>query len=181
VATGFVLWFTGLSGSGKTTLARLSAQAVVERGLHAELLDADAVRAEHWPELGFTRADRGLNVRRLGFVASLVERCGACAVVSAISPYREDRAKIRLSVQHFVEVYVCCPLETLIARDRKGLYQRALAGELRHFTGISDPYEPPETPELELHTQLESVEDSLTRIVEYLEGARLIRREGSAR
>jgi sulfate adenylyltransferase len=172
--TGFVLWFTGLSGSGKTTLSLLVASELAARGVHAERLDGDEIRQHFSRNLGFSREDRDENVRRLGFVAGIVERCGACAIVSAISPYRAGRDGVRRSVARFVEVFTECPLSVLTERDPKGLYKRAAAGELHHLTGVDDPYEIPEAPDVHLRTDEESAVASAKKILVFLEHAGLV-------
>lgn len=166
---GFVLWFTGLSGSGKSTLSSLVATEVEARGLHAERLDGDEIRAHLSRGLGFSREDRDENIRRVGFVAKLVSRSGACAIAATISPYRSVRDEVRRTVETFVEVYTECPIEVLAERDPKGLYKRALAGELKNFTGVSDPYEPPLAPEIHVLTDRETPAESLAKIVARLE------------
>jgi adenylyl-sulfate kinase len=166
---GFVVWFTGLSGAGKSTLAGMLASEVARRGVHTELLDGDEVRTHLSKGLGFSREDRDTNIRRIGFVAKLVSRCGACAIAAAISPYRAAREEQRAQIEHFVEVYCQCAFPVLVERDPKGLYKRALAGEIKSFTGIDDPYEPPSSPEVVAHTDTESKEQSLARIVAKLE------------
>jgi len=157
--TGLVLWFTGLSGSGKSTLAARVAERLAEEGIHVEALDGDEVRKYLSYGLGFSREDRDQNVRRIGFVARLAARSGACAITAAISPYRAIREEIRALTPGFVEVYTECPLEVLAARDPKGLYKKALAGEIKNFTGVDDPYEPPAAPEVHLRTDLQSPEE----------------------
>lgn len=168
---GFVVWFTGLSGAGKSTLARALAPAL-EAEWPVEILDGDEVRAHLSRGLGFSREDRDTNVRRIGFVARLLARHGVVAVTAAISPYRAVRDEVRAAAAAdgvpFVEVHAAAPLAAVAARDPKGLYRRALAGELPHFTGVSDPYEPPEAPEVVARTDLESVEESSRRILEHL-------------
>ena len=163
------MWFTGLSGSGKSTLATLVAEEVTRRGVHVETLDGDEIRRQLSKELGFSREDREENVRRIGFVAKLLARSGACAIAAAISPYRDVRDEIRRSVDRFCEVYCDCPLDVLTKRDPKGLYKRALAGEIPNFTGIDDPYEAPLAPEVHLHTDRETPAQSARRIVECLD------------
>jgi adenylyl-sulfate kinase len=175
VAPGFVLWFTGMSGSGKSTLATKVADELRRRGIHVEMLDGDEIRKQLSKGLGFSREDRDENIRRIGFVAKLVARSGACAIAAAISPYRGVRDEVRRSVDRFCEVYVECPIEVLTARDPKGLYKRALAGELKNFTGIDDPYEPPLDAEVHLHTDRETPEESFRKIIERLEELRFIR------
>jgi adenylylsulfate kinase len=166
---GFTLWFTGLSGSGKTTLARLVEQHLRQRGLRVEVLDGDVVRTHLSKGLGFSKEDRDTNIRRIGFVCKLLSRNGVVAIAAAISPYRDVRTEVRHEIGRFVEVYVQCPLEVCAARDTKGLYQRALAGDIPNFTGISDPYEPPLTPEITVHTDREAPEESTRRIITWLE------------
>lgn len=166
---GFVLWFTGLSGAGKSTLSALIADALRARGVHVEVLDGDEVRTHLSKGLGFSKEDRDTNIRRIGFVAKLLARAGACAITAAISPYRAIRDEQRAQIPRFVEVYCCAPVEALAARDPKGLYKRALAGEIPHFTGIDDPYEPPDAPEVTLFTDRESKEESLAKILAKLE------------
>ncbi|MEZ4294720.1 MAG: adenylyl-sulfate kinase [Polyangiaceae bacterium] len=171
---GFVVWFTGLSGAGKSTLSALLAEELRRRGVHTELLDGDEVRTHLSRGLGFSKEDRDTNVRRIGFVAKLLARAGACAITAAISPYREVREEQRAQIPHFVEVYCECPLDALSARDPKGLYKRALAGEIPHFTGIDDPYEPPLSPEIHLRTDSEPPAESLAKILAKLESLSLI-------
>jgi adenylyl-sulfate kinase len=173
---GFVLWFTGLSGSGKTTLARRVSAELARRGVHAEELDGDEVRQHLSRGLGFSRDARDENVRRIGFVAGVVERCGACAVVSTISPYAVMRDEIKRKLGTFVLVFTDCSMPVLVSRDPKGLYKRALSGELAQFTGVSDPYEVPAEADLHLHTDTETVDESLARTVAYLEQRSLIPR-----
>jgi adenylyl-sulfate kinase len=167
--TGFVLWLTGLSGAGKSTVAAKLAPALAERGHRVELLDGDEVRTHLGQGLGFSRADRDTNIARIGYVAAKLARHGVAVLVAAISPYRQARDQVRASVDRFVEVHVAAPVATCAERDPKGLYARALAGELAHFTGVSDPYEPPVAPELVLHTEAESVDDSVHQVLTWLE------------
>lgn len=166
---GFVVWFTGLPSSGKSTLAGLLAQELPSRGLPVEILDGDEVRQRLTKGLGFSKEDRDDNIRRIAFVAKLLSRNNVCAITAAISPYRSVRDEARRDIGRFVEVYVKCPVETCIARDVKGLYRRALAGEISNFTGISDPYEEPLDPEVVVETDRESTEASLRRIVKRLD------------
>jgi adenylyl-sulfate kinase len=167
--SGFVLWFTGLSGARNSTLSRLVATEIERRGVHVEVLDGDEVRETLSKGLGFSKEDRVTNIRRIGFVAKVAARCGACAIVAAISPYREIRREIRAASNRFCEVFCDCAIEVLAERDPKGLYRRALAGEIRRFTGVNDPYEPPLDPGLHLRTDCEKPEQSLRRILEKLE------------
>ena len=166
---GFALWFTGLSGSGKTTLARRMEAILQERNMKVEVLDGDIVRQNLSKGLGFSKEDRDTNIKRIGFVCKLLARNGVVAIGSAISPYREIRALVRQEIGDFVEVYVQCPLDVLIERDVKGLYKKALSGEIKNFTGISDPYEEPLKPEIVVNTSVESPEESARKIATKLE------------
>ncbi len=172
---GFTLWFTGLSGAGKSTLSQAIAEELRARGHRVERLDGDEVRQRLSRGLGFSKADRDENVRRIGFVARLLSRSGAVAIAAAISPYRAVRDEIRREHEApFVEVFVDCPLDTLVSRDPKGLYARALRGEIANFSGLSDPYEPPVAPDIVVHTDRESVEASRDVILRWLEARQLI-------
>lgn len=175
MSDGFVLWFTGLSGSGKSTLAAKVSAELLHRGIHVETLDGDEIRKHLSKGLGFSRQDRDENIRRIGFVAKVVERCGACAIAAAISPYRAVRDEVRRSVNRFVEIYTDCPIDVLSTRDPKGLYKRAIAGEIPNFTGLTDPYEAPLAPEVHLHTDRETPEESLEKILRRLVDLRIIR------
>jgi len=166
---GFTLWFTGLSGSGKTTLAKAVEAELKARGLKVERLDGDIVRQSLTRDLGFSKEDRDKNIERVTFVAKLLTRNGVITICSFISPYRERRQKSREEIGEFIEVYCQAPLEVLIERDVKGLYKKALAGEIENFTGISDPYEPPENPEIVVNTAEETVEESTRKIIRWLE------------
>jgi adenylyl-sulfate kinase len=168
VEEGFTVWFTGLSGAGKSTLARLLAQRLREMERRVELLDGDEVRQNLSSGLGFTKEDRDANIRRIAYVARLLSRNGVVAITAAISPYRAIRDEARASIRNFVEVYVDCPLEVCEQRDVKGLYARARAGEIQHFTGISDPYEPPLDPEVWLHTDRENPDQDVEIIISKL-------------
>ncbi|AWN22590.1 adenylyl-sulfate kinase [Deinococcus irradiatisoli] len=161
---GRVLWLTGLSGAGKSTLASALYQELLAAGVKAELLDGDAVRENLSKGLGFSRADRDTNVRRIGFVAGLLARHGVTVLVSAISPYAETRREVLSQLPGAAEVFVDAPLETVTERDVKGLYLKAIAGEIAHFTGVSDPYEAPTQPALHLRTDLLSVEECLEQL-----------------
>ena len=141
--SGLTIWFTGLSGAGKSTIGQRIATELRARGLRVEVLDGDEVRQTLSAGLGFSKEDRDINIRRIGFVAELLTRNGVVAITAAISPYKDTRAEVRRRVGRFVEVYVRCSIDVLSERDVKGLYKRALAGEIDHFTGISDPYEAP--------------------------------------
>jgi adenylyl-sulfate kinase len=171
---GFTLWLTGLSGSGKSTIAGIIAERLRAHNAKVELLDGDLVRETLSKGLGFSKADRDENVRRIGFVCGLLSRNGVIVIVAAIAPYRTVRDEIRSRIPNFVEVYMDCPLEILIARDAKGLYKRALRGEIADFTGVSAPYEAPLTPELVLNSSQESPECSASRVWTLLQSLDLI-------
>jgi len=175
--SGFVVWMTGLSGSGKTTLGLLLEDALRARGLRVERLDGDTVRQGLSRDLGFSKADRDRNIERVGFVAKLLSRNGVAVICCFISPYRAARDQVRAQVTHFVEVYCDAPLDVCAARDVKGLYAKAFAGEIPDFTGVSDPYEPPLAPEVTLHTAVETPQESLGRLLEALAQRGLIERE----
>lgn len=166
---GFVLWLTGLSGAGKSTIAELLETELRGRGHRVELLDGDDVRTHLSKGLGFSREDRDTNVKRIAYVAQLLARNGVIAITAAISPYREARAWARRSTRHFVEVYVKCPLEVCAERDVKGLYAKAFTGEIQNFTGVSDPYEEPERPDITVDTSMQSPEESMRDILMQLE------------
>lgn len=166
---GFTLWFTGLSGSGKSTLAEFITPVLQERGVNVEVLDGDVVRTNLSKGLGFSKEDRDTNIRRIGFVANLLARNGACAITAAISPYQAIRDECReASDAAFIEVYVEAPLEVVEERDTKGLYKKARAGEIKNFTGIDDPYEAPTNAEITVHTGSEDIETSANKILDYL-------------
>ena len=167
---GFTLWFTGLPGAGKSTLARAVCEQLLSRGRRVELLDGDEVRATLSKDLGFSKEDRDAHVSRIGYVARLLSRNGVAVVVAAIAPYRKVRQQIRDGqARPFFEVYLECPLDELVRRDKKGLYVKALQGDVANFTGISDPYEPPLTPDLHIRTDLESAEQSTAAVIGWLE------------
>ena len=168
---GTVVWLTGLSGAGKTTLANIVAGEFRRRQLSVEVLDGGVIRRNLSKGLGFSRQDRDTNIRRIGFFSNLLSRNGVNVVVAAISPYRAIRDEVRAAQECgvFVEVHVDCPLEVLIKRDATGLYQKALSGEIPNMTGVSDPYEPPEQPEVVVRTYNESPDESARRIVNWLE------------
>ncbi len=166
---GFTLWFTGLPCSGKSTLARRIEEILLERGMSVEVLDGDEVREHLCKGLGFSKQDRDTNIRRIGYVAKLLARNGAVAITAAISPYREIREEVRSWHDRFVEVYVKAPVDVLKERDVKGMYKKALAGEMKHFTGVDDPYEPPKNPEVVVETDKETVDESVNKIVRTLE------------
>jgi adenylylsulfate kinase len=167
--SGAVIWFTGLSGAGKTTIVKALEPVLLEAGHKVQILDGDAVRETLSKGLGFSREDRDTNIRRIGFVANLLAKHGVVTLVSAISPYRETRREVLNQADKSLEVFVDAPLETVSNRDVKGLYKKALAGEIQHFTGVSDPYEAPENPELHLRTDLENLEQSVDRVLEKLD------------
>jgi adenylylsulfate kinase len=166
---GFTLWFTGLPCSGKSTLAEILAKDLEQRGRGVEILDGDVVRTNLTKGLTFSKEDRDENIRRIGFVCGLLSKHGAIAISAAISPYRAVRDEVRSKIENFVEVFVDTPLELCIQRDVKGMYKKAIAGEMKNFTGISDPYEPPLHPELVIETQNEGPEQSAARILEKIE------------
>jgi ATP sulfurylase/adenylyl-sulfate kinase len=166
---GFVVWFTGLSGAGKSTIANGLKPVLERRGRHVELLDGDEVRTHLSKGLGFSKVDRDTNIRRIGYVAKLVSRSGGVAITAAISPYREVRDEVRSQTPGFVEVYVRCPIDTLVGRDTKGLYEKAIAGEIANFTGVNDPYEEPLHPEVVCDTSREVLEESLSKVIDALE------------
>ncbi len=166
---GVTLWFTGLSGAGKTTIARAVERELKARGRNVEVLDGDVVRQNLSKGLGFSKEDRDTNIRRIGFVAGLLSRNGVIAITAAISPYRSVRDEVRAMTKNFMEVYVSAPLSICEDRDVKGLYARARAGEIKHFTGIDDPYEEPLDPDLICHTDSETIEESVAKVMAELE------------
>ncbi|MEM7734666.1 MAG: adenylyl-sulfate kinase [Deinococcota bacterium] len=166
---GVTLWFTGLSGAGKTTISQAVADEIQARGRNVEILDGDIVRQNLSKGLGFSKEDRDTNVRRIGFVANLLSRNGVVAITAAISPYAAIRDEIRGQATHFIEVYVKAPLEVCESRDVKGLYAKARAGEIKGFTGIDDPYEAPENPEVVCETDQENVAESVAKVMAVLE------------
>jgi adenylyl-sulfate kinase len=169
VNTGFTIWFTGLSGAGKSTLAEVIEQRLKAQGRNVEMLDGDIVRTHLSKGLGFSRDDRDTNIKRIAFVCNLLTRNGVASIAAAISPYREAREWARKEIGNFVEVYVKCPLEVCRQRDVKGLYKLVDEGKIKGFTGVDDPYEEPEHPELVIETDKETVEESVTRILALLE------------
>ena len=176
---GFTLWFTGLSGAGKTTLAdRVYDELKGRRVLKVEKLDGDVVRTNLSKGLGFSKEDRDTNIRRIGFVCDLLSRNDVIAIASAISPYRavRDENRALIGSDRFVEVYVEATLDTLVQRDVKGLYKKALAGEIKEFTGVSDPYEAPLHPEVHVNSSTETIDESFDAIIGYLEARGLIER-----
>jgi len=175
---GFTLWLTGLSGAGKTTLARQILNELRNQGLLVEILDGDEVRANLSKGLGFSKEDRDTNIRRIGYVSRLLSRNGVAVITAAISPYRDIRNEVRQSIEddgsQFIEVYVKCPIDVLAKRDVKGLYKKALAGEIDSFTGVSDPYQEPVDPEIVVETDRESIEQSVDTIISELNRRRLL-------
>ena len=168
---GFTVWLTGLSGAGKSTIAERLAPELAARGCSVEVLDGDEVRTHLSKGLGFSREDRDTNIARISFVASLLVRHGAAVITAAISPYAQARseARDRIGKPQFVEVYVRCSLDELVRRDVKGLYKKAISGEVKHFTGVSDPYEAPEHPDVVVDSESEAVEESVTKVLAELE------------
>jgi adenylyl-sulfate kinase len=174
-APGFTLWFTGLSGAGKSTLAESIRDEMRARGRRVEILDGDDIRTNLSKGLGFSKEDRDTNIRRIGYVARLLSRNGVVTITAAISPYREVRDEVRGAHEApFVEAFVECSIDELVRRDRKGLYAKALRGEIQHFTGVSDPYEPPVSPDIHLHSDRETVGESRAKILTWLESRGLI-------
>ena len=172
---GFTLWFTGLSGAGKTTISKIVEDQLRERGSRVEILDGDVVRENLSKGLGFSKEDRDINIRRIAFVADLLSRNGVPVITAAISPYRELRDEARETMgDRFIEVFVKASVEVCAERDVKGLYEKAFRGEIKEFTGVSDPYEPPLNPEIILDTENESAEESAHSILALLEDRQLI-------
>lgn len=169
VEKGCTLWFTGLSGTGKSTLSKLVGQRLSEAGARVEVLDADVMRTTLCRGLGFTKEDREENIRRIGFVCELLSRHNVIAIAAAISPYRAGRDELRARISNFVEIYMKCPVEVLIERDVKGLYNKALAGEIPCFTGISDPYEAPVDPDVVVDSSVESPGEGANKILQRLD------------
>ena len=166
---GLTLWFTGLSGAGKSTLSNHLATELRRRGLKVEILDGDEVRTNLSKGLGFSKEDRDTNIKRIGYVCKLLTRNGVVAISAAISPYKEVRDYNREQIGQFIEIYVQCSIEALTRRDVKGLYKKALAGEIKNFTGVSDPYEPPTHPEITVDSERQSEQESVKTILGYLE------------
>ncbi|MCC6904973.1 MAG: adenylyl-sulfate kinase [Anaerolineae bacterium] len=167
---GFTLWMTGLSGAGKTTIALILEKELKEkRGLKIERLDGDVVRQSLTRDLGFSKEDRDKNIERVAFVAKLLSRNGVGVIASFISPYQSVRDQVRAETTNFIEVFINAPLQVCIERDVKGMYARAMAGEIPNFTGVSDPYEAPENAEIMINSDQETPEDSARRIIRYLE------------
>lgn len=170
---GFILWTTGFSGSGKTTLTERLQEIFKLSGCKVEILDGDILRAM-FKNTGFSKEDRDEHIRRVGFLAHLLARNGVIVLTATISPYREIRDELKSKYPNFIEVFVDCPLEECIKRDVKGLYKKALAGEIKQFTGISDPYEPPLSADLTIHTHKETLEESAERVLNFLKQKELI-------
>jgi adenylylsulfate kinase len=169
ITQGFTVWLTGLSGAGKSTIANALREHLSAGGLlNLALLDADELRASLCKDLGFTREDREANIRRIGFLSKVLTHHGVPNIVAIISPYRQIRREVQNIINSFLEVYVNCPLEECEQRDVKGLYAKARRGEIKMFTGIDDPYEPPETPEVTVYTERETVQESLQKIINAL-------------
>ena len=177
---GFTLWFTGLSGAGKTTVADILEKRMRDLGAKVEVLDGDVVRTNLSKGLGFSKEDRDTNIKRIGFVAELLSRNGVIAITAAISPYKEVRDYVRSQIDNFVEVYAHCPMETLIERDVKGLYKKALAGEIKNFTGVSDPYEAPVNAEVTFDSSKETPEESADKIWAKLKELGLLSADGGS-
>ncbi len=171
---GFTLWMTGLSGAGKTTIARLLETKLKERGVRFERLDGDVVRESLTRDLGFSKEDRDKNIERVTFVAKLLSRNNVGVVCSFISPYQAQRDMVRQETTNFIEVFVHAPLEVCADRDVKGMYAKAFAGEIANFTGVSDPYEAPENPDILIPTHEQTVEESASHVIAYLEEHGLI-------
>jgi adenylyl-sulfate kinase len=178
--SGMTLWFTGMSGAGKSTLARHTERELRTRQLRVEVLDGDIIRENLSKGLGFSKEDRDTNIRRIGFVSNLLSRNGVIVIVAAISPYRVIRDEVRAlhGKTPFVEVFVDCPVEILTKRDVKGLYEKALKGEIKNFTGVSDPYEQPINPEIVVRTDQETEQESAARILAWLDANGCIDRIG---
>ena len=182
---GMTIWLTGLSGAGKSTISTLLVEELKHRGRKVEVLDGDIVRTNLSKGLGFSQEDRDTNIRRIGFVSHLLTRNGVTVIVAAISPYRDIRDEVREQIGDFVEVFVKCPLDELVKRDVKGLYEKAIRGEIANFTGVSDPYEEPEDPEAVVETDKETVEQSVSKILAaleangYIESAELVTAGGT--
>ncbi len=166
---GVTIWLTGLPSAGKSTIAGIVEKDLRSRGLPVEVLDGDVVRTNLSKGLGFSREDRDINIRRIAFVSKLLTRNGVVVIVAAVSPYRNTRDEARKEIGRFFEVHVKCPIDVLVERDVKGLYAQALRGEISNFTGVSDPYEDPDNPEVVIETDLESADESAVRVLAELE------------
>ena len=172
---GATIWLTGLSGSGKSTVASLLAERLRAAGAYVEVLDGDVIRTNLSRGLGFSKEDRDINIRRIGFVCGLLSRNGVIAIAAAISPYASLRREVRATTTNFVEVFTDCEFDKLVARDVKGLYKKALAGEIKNFTGVSDPYEQPENAEVRIDSGIQTPEESTDAVWNYLVERGLIR------
>jgi adenylyl-sulfate kinase len=179
-AGGFTLWFTGLPCAGKTTLAAEVGLELKQRGCRVEVLDADALRTTVCRGLGFDRKDRDENVARIGWICSMLSRHGVVSVAAVVSPYADAREQLRKTIPGFVEIYVKTPLSLCIERDVKGMYAKAMAGKLSHFTGIDDPYEEPMHPDIVIETERSSVSECVRSIIEWLEQADLLKVDPSS-
>jgi adenylyl-sulfate kinase len=177
---GLTVWFTGLSSAGKSSISLALYEKLWARGYKVESLDGDIVRQHLSKDLGFSKHDRDENIRRIGFVAELLTRNGVIVLVSAISPYRAVRDEVRKRIGNFLEVYVNAPLPICEQRDVKGLYRRARAGDLHHFTGLDDPYEPPEAPDIECHTERETLAESTAKVLDAVDRWLTLREAGRA-
>jgi len=171
---GFTLWFTGLPCSGKTTISEIVEKELRNRGLNVESLDGDEVRQHLSKNLGFSKEDRDEHIRRIGFIAKLLSRNGVATLAAFVSPYRAVRDHVRSEIENFVEIYVKCPVDVCIQRDIKGMYKKALAGEIKNFTGVSDPYEEPLSPELVIETDKETPAESAQKVIQWLESMEYI-------
>ncbi len=165
---GLVIWFTGIPGAGKTTIGRKVYEILKQKGYKVEMLDGDEVRKWLSPEAGFTKEDRERHLKRVIYVSKLLARNGVIVIATFVSPYRKIREEARKEIKNFVEVYVKCSIETAIKRDPKGLYKRALKGEIKHMTGIDDPYEPPDNPEVTIDTEQYGIEESVQLVLNKL-------------
>lgn len=170
----FVLWFTGLSQAGKTTVATRVCEILERKDLKLERLDGDIVRRSLSADLGFSKQDRDENIKRVMYVAKYLSANGTRVICSFISPYRKMRGEVRRKVTNFIEVFCNCPLQVCERRDTKGLYQKARRGEIQNFTGVSDPYELPQNPEIELHTDKETIAESVSKVIDYLKTNKFI-------
>ncbi len=162
---GFTVWFTGLPCSGKSTIADVVAKELKKKGIKVERLDADIIRQHLWKELGYSKEDRDENIRRAAYLAHMLTRNGVAVLTSFISPYQELRDYARRQIGDFVEVYVKCPVEVCIQRDTRGMYKKALAGEIKNFTGVSDPYEEPANPEVLIESNQETLDGSVAKVL----------------
>ena len=166
---GFTLWITGLPCSGKTTIADIVAKELIDRNLNVEALDGDELRRNLSKDLGFSKEDRDTHIKRVGYIAKLLSRNGVAAIAAFVSPYREVRNYLRIDIGDFVEVFAKCPVEVCIERDVKGMYKKAIAGEIKNFTGVSDPYEEPLKPEIVVETDKELPTESAQKVIQWLE------------